>query len=369
MKRGDIIREEELPTPAIVIDVERVRRNVRKLADYAKARGIGIRPHTKTHKSVELARMQLEAGACGLTVAKVGEARAMSQAGDDLLMAYPAVDSLRCNRLVELAKSAKTVRVGIDSAEAVEALAACAAAAGAEIGILVDVDVGLHRTGVQMPEEALKLAQQVERSKGVRLDGIMFYPGHVKDESPESLRQLAEVEAKISQTSALWRKHGLEAKIVSGGSTPSAYQSHRMPSMTEARPGTYVFHDMNGVRGGYATFDDVAATIRATVVSTAVPGQFVLDCGSKTLTSDRCGPAPESGHGHILEYPDAKIVKLTEEHAQVDARECDRRPRVGERVTVIPNHICPCVNLQDYVWWKEGDELRRVSVDARGCVF
>jgi D-serine deaminase-like pyridoxal phosphate-dependent protein len=365
VKREGVIREEELPTPAIVVDVERVRRNIRKLADYAKARGVQIRPHTKTHKSIELARMQLEAGACGLTVAKVGEAKAMSKAGDDLLMAYPAVDPLRCAGLAELAKSAKTIRVGVDSSEAIEGLAS----AGAQIGILVDVDVGLHRTGVQTPEEALKLAQQVERSKGVRLDGIMFYPGHVKDESPESLRQLTQVESKIAETIALWRQHGFEAKIISGGSTPAAYQSHRMPSMTEARPGTYVFHDMNGVRGGYAAFDDVAATIRATVVSTAVPGQFVLDCGSKTLTSDRCGPAPDSGHGHILEYPDAKIAKLTEEHAQVEARECDRRPKVGDRVTVIPNHICPCVNLQDYVWWKEGNELRRVTVDARGCVF
>jgi D-serine deaminase-like pyridoxal phosphate-dependent protein len=369
VKRADVIREEELPTPAIVIDVERVRRNVYRLADHAKARGIGIRPHTKTHKSIDLARMQLEAGACGLTVAKVGEAKAMSQAGDDILMAYPAVDPLRCRGLAELAAAGKTVRVGVDSAAAIDALASCAASAGTEIGILVDVDVGLHRTGVQTPEEALTLSQQVERLSGVRLDGIMFYPGHVKDESPESLRQLDEVEAKISQTIALWLKHGLGAGIVSGGSTPSAYQSHRMPSMTEARPGTYVFHDMNGVRGGYASFDDVAATIRATVVSTAVPGQFVLDCGSKTLTSDRCGPAPDSGHGHVLEFPDARITKLTEEHAQVDARESDRRPKVGDRVTVIPNHICPCVNLQDFVWWKEGDKLRRVTVDARGCVF
>jgi D-serine deaminase-like pyridoxal phosphate-dependent protein len=365
VNRQDVIGEEDLPTPAIVIDVERVRRNIRKLAEYAKSRGVQIRPHTKTHKSIELARMQLEAGACGLTVAKVGEAKAMSNASDDLLMAYPAVDPLRCAALAELARSGKTIRVGVDSSEAIEALAS----SGADIGILIDIDVGLHRTGVQTPEEALKLAQQVEGSSGVLLDGIMFYPGHVKDESPESLRQLAQVEQKIQETIALWRKHGLEARIVSGGSTPAAYQCHRMPGMTEARPGTYVFHDMNGVRGGYATFDDVAATIRATVVSTAVPGQFVLDCGSKTLTSDRCGPAPDSGHGYIVEYPAAKIVKLTEEHAQVDARECDRRPKVGERVTVIPNHICPCVNLQDYVWWKEGDELRRVTVDARGCVF
>src|SRR5687767_10496948 len=169
MKREDVKCEEELPTPAIVIDVEQVRRNVRRLADYAKAHGIGIRPHTKTHKSVELGGMQMEAGAVGLTVAKVGEAGVMARASDDLLMAYPAVDRLRCERLAAIAKGGTTVRVGVDSKEAVEGLAACAAEAGAEVGILVDVDVGLHRTGVQTPEEALQLAQQVGRLKGVRL--------------------------------------------------------------------------------------------------------------------------------------------------------------------------------------------------------
>jgi D-serine deaminase-like pyridoxal phosphate-dependent protein len=140
--------------------------------------------------------------------------------------------------------------------------------------------------------------------------------------------------------------------------------------MTEARPGTYVFYDMTGVRGGYARLEDCAARIHCTVVSTAVPGQFVIDAGSKTLTSDKCGPAPESGHGHVVEYPMAKIVKLNEEHGQVDCRGCGSGPRVGERVTVIPNHICPCVNLQDQVWWtEEGEAPRAMRVDARGKVF
>jgi D-serine deaminase-like pyridoxal phosphate-dependent protein len=140
--------------------------------------------------------------------------------------------------------------------------------------------------------------------------------------------------------------------------------------MTEARPGTYVYHDMNGVHGGYATLADCAARIHCTVVSTAVPGQFVIDAGSKTLTQDRCGPAPDSGFGYVVEYPSAKIVKLTEEHGQVDCRACDRAPKVGDRVTVIPNHICPCINLQDRVWWREdGEAPQPIDVDARGRVF
>ena len=361
----------EIPTPAIVIDGPQVRRNLKRLADYARKRNVKLRPHTKTHKSTMIGRMQMDAGATGLTVAKVGEAKVMAGVCGDILMAYPAVDPLRCGELAKLARDV-IVRVGIDSTQAANALAAAAKAAGSEIGILVDLDVGLHRTGVQTARDALGLAMHVKRAAGLRMDGLMFYPGHVKDESAESLAELAAVEAKLAETIAALREHGIEAGIVSGGSTPSAYQAHRMPSMTEARPGTYVYHDMNGVRGGYATLDECAARIHCTVVSNAVPGQFVIDAGSKTLTSDRCGPAPESGHGYVVEYPEARIVKLTEEHGQVDSRGCaGRTPQVGDRVTVIPNHICPCVNLQDQVWWRESeaDAPRAMRVDARGMVF
>ena len=359
----------DVPTPAIVVHGPTARRNVERLANYARAHGIKLRPHTKTHKSLRVARMQMEAGAVGLTVAKVGEARVMSGACDDLLIAYPAADARRSRALAELARE-RTVRVAIDSEPAADALAGAAREAGTTLGILVDLDVGLHRTGVQSPAAALTLAQHVTKTRGLRLDGLFFYPGHVGGPSPKQDAAMGAVEALLSETIDQWRRGGLQASIVSGGSTPTAYQSHVLRSMTEARPGTYVFKDMNGVRGGFATLDDCAARIVATVVSTAVPGQFVIDAGTKTLTSDRCGPAPDSGHGYVIEYPDAKIVKLTEEHGQVDATACDRRPKVGERVSVVPNHICPCVNLQDQLWWQESDggEPEPVAVDARGMV-
>jgi D-serine deaminase-like pyridoxal phosphate-dependent protein len=140
--------------------------------------------------------------------------------------------------------------------------------------------------------------------------------------------------------------------------------------MTEFRPGTYVFNDMNCVRGNFAAMEDCAARVVATVVSDAVPAQVVIDAGSKTLTSDRCATGPETGFGHVVEYPQARITRLTEEHGQVDVSACDRRPKVGERMTVIPNHICPCINLQDQVWWREnGEAPRPVRVEARGKVF
>lgn len=367
MKSEDL-KFEELPTPSIVIDAAVARRNLKKLAEYAKAHSVKLRPHTKTHKSVMMGRMQMELGAIGLTVAKVGEAQVMTEASSDILMAYPAADAMRSAELAKLAGRI-TMRVGIDSQTAAGVLASAARQTGSTIGIIVDLDVGLHRTGTQSPAEAVALGEYVANQKGLRLDGIMFYPGHVKDESAESIRHLEAVEALLAETIALWKKSGLSTSIVSGGSTPAAYLAHHLPSMTEARPGTYIFFDMNGVHGGYAKLDDCAARIQCTVVSNAVPGQFVIDAGSKTLTSDKCGPAPDSGHGYVIEYPAAKIVKLTEEHGQVDSRACEKTPKVGERVTVIPNHICPCVNLQDQIWWREEKEIRPIHVDARGKVF
>ncbi len=360
----------ELPTPSIVIDAAKARRNLSRMGRYVHLHGLRLRPHTKTHKSIRIARMQLgEGGASGLTVAKVGEALAMAQAGDDLLMAYPAVDPRRCGELARLA-AGKTVRVGIDSLTAAEALSTAARGSGSTIGILVDLDVGMHRTGVQSPQAALELAQKVQKLPGLRLDGLMFYPGHVQNPAAGQAAALKAIDGLLGQTLDLWSRQGLAAPIVSGGSTPTAFQSHAITHQTEIRPGTYVFNDMNCVRGGYCGLEDCAARILCTVVSDAVPGQFVIDAGSKTLTSDRCLAAPDSGFGHVVEYPAARITKLSEEHGQVDATACDRVPKVGEQVTVIPNHICPCVNLQDRAYWlEEGREPQPLDIDARGKVF
>ncbi len=352
----------DVPTPALVVDLEFVRRNLRRLGTYASAHGLRIRPHTKTHKSIRFASMQMEAGASGLTVAKVGEAEVMAGASGDLLLAYPAVDAARCRRLAELARRV-TVRVAIDSDYAADALSA----AGEEIGVLVDVDIGYGRTGVQSAEAALALAQHVDRAANLRLDGVMCYPGQVMGSPSEQAGPLSRISERLSEVIELWRRHGLEAEIVSGGSTPTAYQSHLMPELTEIRPGTYAFNDRNTFLSGYCTLEDCAARVVCTVVSDAVPGQVVLDAGSKTLTSDGCVAPGARGHGYVVEYPDAGITKLSEEHGQVDVTGCDARPRIGERVTVIPNHICPCVNLQDVVWVNAGGGgLEAWPVDARG---
>jgi D-serine deaminase-like pyridoxal phosphate-dependent protein len=358
-----------LPTPALLIDAAAVRRNLRRMADYAKSHDLKLRPHTKTHKSRLLARLQLEHGAAGLTVAKPGEAAVMAEVGDDVLMAYPAVDPARCAEMAELARG-RTVRVAVDSAAAVDALASAARSAGTTVGILVDLDVGMRRTGVQTPAAALALAQHVARQPGLRLDGVMFFPGHIWEKPAEQGTALRAVDALLDETLSLWRMSGLAAPIVSGGSTPTAFQSHLVTRQSEIRPGTYVYNDMNCVTGGYGvTLDDCAARVVCTVVSDAVPGQVVVDAGTKTLTSDRCHPAPESGHGHVVGLPDARVARLSEEHGMVDVTRCDRTPRVGERLAIVPNHICPCVNLQDRVFWNEAGDVRPLPVDARGKVF
>lgn len=355
-------------TPYLTIDMPRVRANIARLADFGRRHNIGIRPHTKTHKSLLMSRLQLEAGAVGLTVAKAGEAEILAQTGGELLVAYPTVDEGACARIAALARE-HSVRVAVDSAFAADRLAAAAQSAAVTIGVIVDLDIGMHRTGVQTPQLALELAQHIGRLQGLRVDGLMCYPGHVWNRKDEQAAPMALIAAQLAEAKELFTGSGFSTSIISGGSTPSAYQSNLLPQITEIRPGTYIYNDMNTVRGGYCSLDDCAARVVCTVASDAVPGQVVLDGGSKTFTNDRCVPDIESGYGHIVEYPQAKITAFSEEHGQVDIRNCDSVPRVGERVTVIPNHVCNCVNLHDNTWLLEADgSLTKSPVDTRGRI-
>lgn len=361
---------EPTPTPALIIDLPTVRRNIAQMHAYVRRHKIAIRPHTKTHKSLYMARLQLDDGAQGLTTAKVGEAMTMADVCDDLFIAYPALDAWRREHLAQLAKT-KSIRVGFDSCDAADLIGHVAKGVGVTIGALIDLDVGHHRTGVQSPVDALALARHVHKTPGLRLDGIMFYPGQIKQSIAEQNDLLAPISAMLEETIDLWRRDGLEAKTISGGSTPTAYQSHLIPQITEIRPGTYIYNDMSTVSCGYVSLDDCAARLACTVISTAVPGKFVIDAGSKSLTQDRNSHDPDNyGFGHIVEFPEAKIVRLTEEHGEVDASNCTARPKIGQRVHVIPNHICPCVNLQTITWLRdESGELKTLPIDARGQVW
>lgn len=357
----------DIPTPFLLIDGAIARLNIAKLSEYAAKHRLGVRPHTKTHKSLFIAGLQESAGAIGLTAAKVGEAEVMATVHDDILLAYPAADSARAQRCAALAQRA-ILRVAIDTTFAAEALGSAARSAGSIIGILVDLDVGMHRTGVASPQLARDLARVVSRTNGLRLDGLFIYPGHVRSLPEQQGDEMRAVQNLAAEALDLFGRDGLETKIVSSGSTPSAFQSHLVPAVTEIRPGTYVYNDMNTVRGGHCSLDDCAAKIIATVVSDAVPGKVIVDAGSKTLTQDLCNGSLDAGFGYVVEYPEAKITRLTEEHGELDVTKSPRRPRVGERVSIIPNHICPAVNLQDRVHVIDGDSITAIAVDTRGML-
>ena len=357
----------EIDTPALVVDLDIMERNLARVADYAREHNLRLRPHTKTHKSIRLARRQIALGAAGLTVAKVGEAEIMLGAEpEDVLVAYPIIGHSKLARLVEVARRT-WVTVALDNAFAARQLSDAARAAQVEIGVLAEVDVGLGRVGVAPGEALLQLAQTMEKLPHLRFEGITFYPGQIKslDESGlEGLQRVSEITRAVLED---FRKAGIETRIVSGGSTPTLFHSHQVYGLTEIRPGTYVFNDLNTVRSGACAMEDCAAWILATVVSTARPGHMIIDGGSKTFSSDRLANSAEVTFGHLVEAPGARFHKMNEEHGFVDLTHAETEFSVGDRVHVIPNHICVAVNLHERVYGVRGDEVEEAwTVDARG---
>lgn len=359
------ITEATVSTPALIIDLEVVERNLTRAHEYAKKHGIKVRPHTKTHKSLYMAKRQLAHGATGLTVAKFGEALVMSEVCDDLLLAYPFIDPNRLPDVMALVKK-KKIRFSFDNQPAIDMLGDAAAPAGLVLEVMVDVDAGHHRTGVQTAANVLELAQRVGKYKSLRFEGVFCYPGHLNNAKAAEER-MPEVSGILRECIGALRKSGIEPSTISGGSTPTLFYSHLAPEINEIRPGTYIYNDRNEIAAGVANLSECAARLLCTVVSDAVPNKFVLNSGSKSLTNDRLGMDPiNGGFGMVVEYPHAKISRLSEEHGEVEVNGGEK-PRVGERVHVIPNHICPCVNLHDFVWFKQADGLlEKMPVDARG---
>ncbi|MFN8653183.1 MAG: alanine racemase [Gemmatimonadales bacterium] len=355
-----------IETPAAVVDLSRFAATLLRTADYCRGQGLGYRPHTKTHKAPVIGAAQLVAGASGLTVATLREAEVMAGVSDDLLLAYPQVGDAKVARLVALAAKVPRLGVAFDSADALEAVARVAAAAGTRVGVMVEWDAGMGRVGVQSPEEAVRLARLAAESRGLRYDGLMFYPGHIRDGGEAGRAALATVNQRLAGVLAALAREGLAPAIVSGGSTPTLWQSHTLAGLTEIRPGTTVFNDRTTALAGVCDWDACAYSILATVVSTAVPGQAVIDAGSKALAKEELRGAG-SGYGALLDRPSVVVSALSEEHGMLDLSGTDWRPRVGDRVQVVPNHVCVSVNLQERVWGAENESLRcRWPVTARG---
>ncbi len=361
-----MIRVSDLDTPALVIDLDIMERNLRRMAAYTEEHGLRLRPHTKTHKIPALARKQLDLGAVGLTIAKVGEAEVMLGANPpDLLLAYPVVGRRKLDRLMEVACKAP-VTVSLDSLFVARQLSDAARQVQVEIAVLAEGDAGLGRVGVQ-PAEIVALAQSIERLPWLRFAGIAFYPGHIKSLDEEGLKALDALSKLLSGVVRDLKQAGLAPQIVSGGSTPTMFHSHEIAELNEIRPGTYIFNDRNTVMSGACEFEDCAASILTTIVSTAKKGQMIIDGGSKTFSSDRPTSAAEVSFGHIVEAPEAVFTKMNEEHGFVDIRRVKREFSVGDRVRIIPNHICVAMNLHECVYGIRGDAVERTwRVEGRG---
>ncbi len=360
---------DELDTPAVVIDLDIMERNLERLAAYCRAHRLDLRPHAKTHKIPEIARLQIAAGAVGVTVAKVGEARVMVDAGiDDILVAYPIVTERKADALAGLADRAR-ISVAVDSIDAVRALAAAAVRRDSEIGILVEVDVGFHRCGLPSADAALALALQVQQTPGVSFLGLMFYPGHLLLPAAAQTAVLPAINERLDECYAAFQAADVQLAVVSGGSTPTAYRSHEFSGVTEIRPGMYPLYDRNMLEIDACAQGDCALTVLVTVVSTAVAGRAIVDGGSKTFSSDRLLAGAKSGHGVVVDDADTEFVAVSEEHGHLDISRSTRARSVGDRLAIIPNHVCTTINMHDTLYGHRNGRIECVwRVAGRGAV-
>ena len=361
----------ELPTPALTIDLNILDRNLDRMARYCGQHNVGLRPHTKTHKTTEIARMQLDRGAVGLTVAKTGEAEVMAGAGlDDILLAFPVLGQEAVRRLANLTVGRRLL-ISLDNEITAQALSDAMAELDAEssLGVLVEFDAGLGRCGLPPGPALVELAQKIEKMPRLLFEGLMSFFGNVwgpEEERKKSVKQVAE---RVEISLEAFRKARMPVKIVSGGSTPSAAFAHEIPGLTEIRPGTYVFNDLNTFYQGACKIEDCAVRVVTRVVSNAVSGRAMVDAGSKALSSDCLLSGPKTGHGLVTENPDIRLIGLSEEHGHLDVTNVARKLRVGDVLSIIPNHVCTCVNMHDDVFLlRNGEVVGSWRIAARGKI-
>jgi len=345
---------EQLETPVPVVDLDRLESNITRLQAYLDEHKIASRPHIKTHKIPAIARMQVDAGAVGITCQKVSEAEVMADAGFlDIFLPYNIMGESKLKRLMSLAARAQ-VSVTADSAFTVRGFSTAAQEAELTLPVLVECDTGAHRCGVQSPHEAADLARLIARLPNLHFGGLMTYPTN------EHLDNF------VRETRELLKDDSLSIERVSGGGTPCMWEAHTHPELTEHRAGIYVYGDRLTLRSGAVTLDTCALRVLATVVSRPTPDRGVLDAGSKSLSSDLHGL---EGYGYLCEYPEAKIYALSEEHGHVDFSACAHKPEIGERVSIIPNHCCTVTNMFDEVIGFRGNDVEVTwEVTARGTV-
>ncbi len=351
----------EVETPVAVVDLDRLEANLQDLQSYANGHGIALWPHTKTHKSPEIGLRQVALGAGGLTVAKTGEAQVFQEAGAPrILVHYPPFGADKWERLAGLAAGGVELTVAVDGVASAEGLAAALQRRGATAELLVEMDVGLHRTGQTTAAGALALAQQLTRLPAVEVAGISCYPGHCRGDDELVHTRVKAVDELLRETRDAFAAAGIRSDRISGGSTPTRYLTHET-CVNELRSGTYALLDRNE-----GPLEKCALWVEVSVISNAVPGQIVIDAGSKTLTSDS---HPDGGNGAIPGLPGADLHTINEEHGYVGVDGVSELPALGDHLQVIPNHACGCVNLHDgLLAVRDGVVDHVIDVSARGLV-
>jgi D-serine deaminase-like pyridoxal phosphate-dependent protein len=346
----------DLDSPAVTVDLDIMEANLKRVQSHLSKHGIGNRPHIKTHKIPALGKLQMQAGAIGITCQKLCEVEVFTDAGvaDDVLLTYNIVGWLKTERLVALSKRLKKLTVVFDNEYVARGISETAKRHGATVRFLVECDTGFGRNGVQSPQEAFDLARAAMKLPGMQFEGLMTFPNRDK------------TGAFFTEALRLFKNAGIPVPIVSGGGTPALWTAQDLPMLTEHRAGTYLYNDVMMVESKAATWDNCAMRVRATVVSRPTDGRCVIDAGTKVLTSDQYYV---KGFGHVLEYPDATIPSLSEEHGVIDISVCKEKPSVGDIVHVVPNHCCVVSNMVDEVHAVRGGMLEAVwPVAARGAV-
>jgi D-serine deaminase-like pyridoxal phosphate-dependent protein len=347
----------DLDTPAVTIFLDRVEGNIRRVQALVAGHGMANRPHIKTHKIPAIGKMQVAAGAVGITCQKLGEVEVFADAevADDILLTFNIVGEQKTDRLMELSARVKRLAVVADNEVVVRGLSEAGRRHGRDVPLLIECDVGFGRNGVQSPEAALSLARYAMNMPRIRFEGLMTYP----------TRGAKAVEF-LNRSLDLFRKEGIPVPVVSGGGTPAVLDLADFPMVTEHRPGTYVYNDMMMVTAGAATFDDCALQVRATVVSRPTEERAIIDAGSKVLTREQY---TIKDFGRVVEYPEAVVANLSEEHGMLDFSRSEAKPKVGEVISIIPNHACVVSNMVDEVYGVRGDEVEVIwPVAARGRV-
>jgi D-serine deaminase-like pyridoxal phosphate-dependent protein len=356
----------ELETPAPLVDLDRLASNLDHMASYATLHGLSLRPHVKTHKSPRIAAEQIQRGAVGLTCATPRELEVMSDVTPDLLLAYPAVGAARLERIMSLPRDVSLI-IALDSISALGQLAAAAKVAQREVGVYVEADLGMHRVGLQTADDIVNLARLVGKHPPLKFAGLAFYPGHIREHVDLQEENLVRLSADVRRLVQALDNAGLAPPVVSGGSTPAAWRMHEITGVTEVRPGTYVYNDRTTADIGACSWDDCAFSVLATVISTAVPGQAVIDAGSKALGREPMRGVSGEGFGALLDRPEVIVTRMSEEHGILDLSKSDWKPDVGELVRVVPNHVCVVVHLNDTIYGVRGSIVETSwPVTARG---